>query len=74
MLITFVFFKMEFTIVRDTFLMEPLLPTLSCYGNVCCFITGQLESPKMTLDETVLLSKLTDTMRAQVGVLETELN
>lgn len=37
-------------------------------------ITGLLESPKMSLDETVLLSKLTDTMRTQVGVLEAELN
>ncbi|KAJ8735775.1 hypothetical protein PYW07_007395 [Mythimna separata] len=39
-----------------------------------CISKGLLESPKMSLDETVLLSKLTDTMRAQVGVLETELN
>lgn len=33
-------------------------------------VSGLLESPKMSLDESVLLAKLTDTMRAQVGVLE----
>lgn len=39
----------------------------------CSFVTGVLESPKMALDETILLSKLTDTLRAQMGVLELEL-
>lgn len=34
------------------------------------FFSGLLESPKMTLDESVLLSKLTDTIRAQLGVLD----
>lgn len=32
--------------------------------------SGILESPKMKLDESVLVSKLADTMRAQLGVLE----
>ncbi|XP_049883007.1 trans-1,2-dihydrobenzene-1,2-diol dehydrogenase-like isoform X1 [Pectinophora gossypiella] len=35
-----------------------------------CINAGVQESPKMNLDESVLLSKLTDTMRAQLGVLE----
>lgn len=39
----------------------------------CFFVTGVLESPKMALDETILLSKLTDTLRAQMGVLELDL-
>ncbi|CAH0766247.1 unnamed protein product [Diatraea saccharalis] len=33
---------------------------------------GLLESPKMSLDESILLAKLTETMRAQLGVLEEE--
>ncbi|XP_048489108.1 trans-1,2-dihydrobenzene-1,2-diol dehydrogenase isoform X2 [Plutella xylostella] len=41
-----------------------------CYD---CISEGLLQSPKMTLDETVLLAKLADTMRSQVGVLENEL-
>ncbi|XP_041975557.1 trans-1,2-dihydrobenzene-1,2-diol dehydrogenase-like [Aricia agestis] len=35
-----------------------------------CLSKGLLESPKMTLDESIVLAKLTDTMRAQVGVLD----
>ncbi|XP_060804139.1 trans-1,2-dihydrobenzene-1,2-diol dehydrogenase isoform X2 [Amyelois transitella] len=35
-----------------------------------CISKGLTESSKMTLDESVLISKLTDTMRAQLGVLE----
>ncbi|XP_034839217.1 trans-1,2-dihydrobenzene-1,2-diol dehydrogenase-like isoform X2 [Maniola hyperantus] len=35
-----------------------------------CINQGLLESPKMSLDESVLLSKLSDTMRAQLGVLD----
>ncbi|CAG4977701.1 unnamed protein product [Parnassius apollo] len=35
-----------------------------------CLSKGLLESPKMTLDESILFSKLTDTMRAQLGVLD----
>ncbi|XP_028034588.1 trans-1,2-dihydrobenzene-1,2-diol dehydrogenase-like isoform X2 [Bombyx mandarina] len=38
-----------------------------------CINKGIVESPKMSLDESILLSKLTDTMRAQLGVLESEL-
>lgn len=38
-----------------------------------CLNKGLLESPKMTLDESVLLSKLTDTMRSQLGVLDNAL-
>lgn len=36
-------------------------------------LSGLLESPKMSLDESVLLSKLTDTMRAQLGVMDNAL-
>ncbi|KAJ0182342.1 hypothetical protein K1T71_001711 [Dendrolimus kikuchii] len=42
-----------------------------CYD---CITKGLQESPKMNLDESILLSKLTDTMRAQMGVLETALS
>ncbi|XP_028159058.1 trans-1,2-dihydrobenzene-1,2-diol dehydrogenase-like isoform X1 [Ostrinia furnacalis] len=35
-----------------------------------CINKGLLESPKMSLEESVLMAKLTDTMRAQLGVLE----
>ncbi|CAH0727529.1 unnamed protein product, partial [Brenthis ino] len=38
-----------------------------------CINNGLLESPKMSLDESVLLSKLTDTMRAQLGVMDNAL-
>ncbi|XP_072942248.1 trans-1,2-dihydrobenzene-1,2-diol dehydrogenase-like isoform X2 [Epargyreus clarus] len=38
-----------------------------------CINKGLLESPKMTLDESVLMAKLADTMRAQLGVLEAPL-
>ncbi|XP_047526005.1 trans-1,2-dihydrobenzene-1,2-diol dehydrogenase-like isoform X1 [Pieris napi] len=36
-----------------------------------CINKDLLESPRMSLDESVLLAKLMDTMRAQVGVLNT---
>ncbi|KAL4716951.1 hypothetical protein ACJJTC_012762 [Scirpophaga incertulas] len=35
-----------------------------------CITKGLLESPKMNLDESILLAKLTDTMRAQLGVID----
>ncbi|XP_026758702.1 trans-1,2-dihydrobenzene-1,2-diol dehydrogenase-like isoform X1 [Galleria mellonella] len=35
-----------------------------------CISKGETESPKMSLDESILLSKLTDTMRTQLGILE----
>ncbi|CAG9581682.1 unnamed protein product [Danaus chrysippus] len=35
-----------------------------------CINNGLLESPKMSLDESILLSKLCDTMRTQLGVLD----
>ncbi|CAH2050750.1 unnamed protein product, partial [Iphiclides podalirius] len=38
-----------------------------------CLANGSLESQKMTLDESILLSKIADTMRAQLGVLDVEL-
>ncbi|XP_050348995.1 trans-1,2-dihydrobenzene-1,2-diol dehydrogenase-like isoform X1 [Nymphalis io] len=38
-----------------------------------CISQGLLESPKMNLDESILLSKLSDTMRAQLGVLDNAL-
>ncbi|CAH0690554.1 unnamed protein product [Chilo suppressalis] len=37
-----------------------------------CISKGSLESVKMSLDDSVLLSKLMDTMRAQLGVLDEE--
>ncbi|XP_063395613.1 trans-1,2-dihydrobenzene-1,2-diol dehydrogenase-like [Cydia fagiglandana] len=41
-----------------------------CYD---CISQGLLESPKLPLDESILLSKLADTMRSQLGVLDNEL-
>ncbi|VVC95182.1 unnamed protein product [Leptidea sinapis] len=35
-----------------------------------CIKAGLLESPKMTLDESILIAKLSDTIRAQLGVLD----
>lgn len=38
-----------------------------------CISKGLCETSKMSLDESILLAKLTDTMRAQMGVLDTGL-
>ncbi|KAM3967633.1 trans-1,2-dihydrobenzene-1,2-diol dehydrogenase [Aphomia sociella] len=35
-----------------------------------CISKGLTESPKMNLDESILLSKLSDTIRSQLGVIE----
>ncbi|XP_038208271.1 trans-1,2-dihydrobenzene-1,2-diol dehydrogenase-like isoform X2 [Zerene cesonia] len=38
-----------------------------------CINEGLLESPKMSLDESILLAKLMDTMRTQIGVIDSAL-